>query len=72
MPQPLKVYIAGPYSSAPETNTAEAIYWMNRLLDMGHDPFCPHLTHFPHLKEPRPYDDWLAYDLRWLEVCDVL
>jgi nucleoside 2-deoxyribosyltransferase len=68
----IKVFISGPYSIAPQANTEQAIAWMNLLLDAGFVPFCPHLSHYPDIAQPRGYEAWLAYDLVWLESCDVL
>jgi hypothetical protein len=68
----LKVYVAGPYTRPdPCENTHKAIVAANRLWDNGFIPYVPHLTHFWHTVTPRPYSDWLAYDLAFLPVCDV-
>lgn len=68
----MRIYLAGPYSAEPEQCTHEAIRIANELRNMGHSPFVPHLTHYWHLRHPRAYEDWLDYDLDWLEVCNVL
>lgn len=70
---PKRIYIAGPYTKGDVAqNVANAIHVANHLLDQGCVPFVPHLTHFWHLIHPRPYEDWLGYDLVWLEQCDTL
>lgn len=69
----IKVYVAGPYSKPdPCVNTHDAIRVGSLLWDRGYTPFVPHLTHLWHTVAPRPYIDWLAYDLVWLAACDVL
>lgn len=69
----LKVYVAGPYTKPdPCANTNKAIAIGNELWDRGFTPYVPHLTHFWHTVSPRPYEDWLAFDLVWLAECDVL
>jgi hypothetical protein len=67
-----RVYIAGPYSTDPEWCTALAIAFGDAVLSRGHFPYIPHLAHFWDRQCPRPYEDWMALDLKWLEVCDVL
>lgn len=75
MPNPnrLKVYIAGPYTRPdPCANTNAACKVWDQLWEAGYAPFCPHWSHFQHTMMPRPYADWLAYDIEWLKACDVL
>jgi hypothetical protein len=67
------VYIAGPYTKPdPCVNTRSAILVGDDLWREGLVPFVPHLTHFWHTVSPKPYWDWLAYDLHWLRVCHAL
>lgn len=65
-------YLAGPYSSDPERNTARAIEALHHLLDAGVPAICPHLSHLAETHRARDYEDWMALDLRLLERCDVL
>ncbi len=70
---PMKVYVAGPYSTPdPCENTYNAVDLGTLLLDEGFVPFIPHLSHFWHTMRPRPYKTWIAYDLEWVAVCDVV
>lgn len=70
---PLRVYVAGPYSSDPEACTATAIAAGAALLDAGHAPFVPHLAHYWHtLHGGRPYEDWMRIDLAWLAAADAV
>jgi len=69
----LRVYIASPYSKPdPCINTREAIDAANHLLGGGLIPFVPHLAHFWHTVTPKPYEEWLAYDDAWIDVCDAM
>ena len=69
----MRVYVAGPYTGAdPAVNVRAAILVGARLLDAGHVPFIPHLTHFWHLVSPRPYEDWMQLDMAWIEVCEAM
>lgn len=69
----LRVYIAGPYTRPdPEENTRLAIRIGDHLLSLGYVPFIPHLTHFWDQQAPRPYEDWLTYDLEWLRTCNAV
>jgi Domain of unknown function (DUF4406) len=68
-----RVYIAGPYSGGDTArNVYNAIEALDRVEQSGFTGYCPHLTHFLHLVEPRPYQDWLAHDRVWLAYCDAL
>jgi hypothetical protein len=69
---PLKIYIAMPYSSNPERWTLLAIKVFNLLMNLGHEPFCPHFGHFANQLQPHSYERWMRWCLAWLEQCDVL
>lgn len=68
------VYFAGPYSNPdPVENTHKAIMLADAALNDGVvTPLLPHLTHTWHLVAPRPYEDWLEYDLRIMRRCDAV
>ena len=74
----MKVYIAGPYSArAPEVvvdNVGAAMQAWEDLRAAGFTPFCPHWTHeqVRFYSDRRHYEDWLAWDLEWLECCDAV
>jgi len=69
----MKVYVAGPYSVGDQAvNVKTAISVAEELLNLGHTPFVPHLTHFWHMIYPHAYTTWIEYDLEWLEKCDAL
>jgi hypothetical protein len=69
---PPYVYVAAPYSSNPAHNTNRAMAVTAELLDAGLVPFCPHWTLFQDTFRPRPYEDWLKFDLAWLARCDAV
>ena len=68
----MRVYVAGPYTGDQALNVRNAILAGDRLLKAGHQPYIPHLCHFWHMIAPRPYDNWMALDLLWLEQCEAL
>lgn len=61
MTQPLRIYIAGPYtphncnlhdaSRIAQRNVDNAITVGNALIDKGHYVFIPHLSHYIHIHE---------------------
>ena len=69
----MRVYIAGPYTLGDRSeNVRKAMEVATQLLDAGHEPFCPHLSHFWDLAHPRPWVEWMRVDLAWLEVAEAL
>ena len=69
----LRIYIASPYTIGDvAVNVRRVLLVANELMDKGHAPYVPHLSHFQHLVAPRPYQDWLDLDFEWLKVCDCV
>ena len=69
----MKIYIAGPYTNPdPAINVAKAMEAWHRLTDLGFIPFCPHLCHFLHIHEARPYEVWFKWSQAWIECCDIM
>lgn len=77
----LRIYIAGPYSADTpeerEQNVERAIDVGLQLIRKGHAPFIPHLTHYVDLRainlgESVTWQNYLTWDLSWLEVSDAL
>lgn len=79
----LRVFIAGPYSPYGASyhdasrqayrNTREAIRVATVVLDRGHWPFIPHLTHFFHLEQERDRGNlYYEWDNAYLDVCEAL
>jgi hypothetical protein len=77
----MRIYVAGPYSSIDqaerERNVERALAAGLALLDAGHAPFIPHLSHyFDHwaTRQGRtiPYEQYLVWGAAFLEVCEGL
>ena len=67
------IYIAAPYSNGDVAwNVNIAIQFADALIEKGHTPYIPHLTHFWHLISPKLKEFWLEYDLQFLPICDAL
>ena len=69
----MKVYIASPYTLGDVTqNVQRQITTAEQLIDLGHTPYIPLLTHFWQLASPHEHQYWLDYDFNWLAVCDAV
>ena len=69
----MRVYVAGPYTKGDVAlNVRRAIGAAEALVEMGHTPLVPLLTHLWHLMSPHPWEYWMALDMAWLPVCDGL
>ena len=77
----LKVYVAGPLHTGASShdevhiNISTAVLVAEKLLAIGYVPYIPHLTHYwasHHIEDSRLVQAWIAYDLAWLEVCDLM
>ncbi len=67
------IYIAGPYTKGDVAeNVARAIAIGHEIMDLGHTPYVPHLSHFMHLQRQRRYEDWMRVDFELIKRCDVL
>lgn len=68
------VYISGPFSlGQTDENVHYAIKLANEMIDDGVvTPIVPHLNLLMGVVRPRPYDDWLAYDMEVLAHCDAV
>lgn len=69
-----RIYIAGRYSSdnviGVLDNISAGIKASAKALKAGYAPFCPWLDHQFHFHEPLTVEDFQAYSMVWLEVCD--
>jgi hypothetical protein len=72
MTQRPRVYIAGPISSDPLTHLRVGLSKWHELWDLGYAPFLPHLTAYLEVAKSLPYEEWIEYDFRWLDVCDAV
>ena len=67
------IYIASPYSLGDQSlNVRRQIEAADKLLEMGHIPLLPCLSHLWQLISPKPYDEWLRIGIAWLDYCDAL
>ncbi len=70
---PLKVFISAPYTIGDViVNSRNAILAGDEVAGLGHIPFIPHLNIQWHMVCPHEPDFWYEYDLKWLDVCDVI
>ena len=75
------IYCAGPYSADTEegrlANTQKAMGVALELINKGHYPYIPHLSHFLDgcAREQGidlPWEFWMIFDDFWLTKCDSL
>jgi len=61
------IYISSPYTVGDiAENVAVQINAAHIIMDWGHAPLAPLLTHFLHMHRQRPYEDWMKVDLEAL------
>lgn len=74
-----RIYVAGPYSHPDpmvrERNTHAAMRAGLGLLQHGHAPFIPHLSHYFDVWAQQhgvvvPYETYMEWDAAYLSVCD--
>ena len=72
-PRPL-VYVSSPYTKGdPAINVRFQCEIFDMLLsDKVVLPIVPLWSHFQHIVFPRPYEDWLKYDLAIIPRCDAV
>lgn len=67
------IYIASPYTLGDvAANVAVQKNAAHRILDLGHCPITPLLSHYLHIHRQRPYHDWLKMDLAIIPRVDFL
>jgi hypothetical protein len=68
-----KIYVAGPYTHGDvAVNVRNAMEAGLMIINAGHAPYVPHLSHFLHMQEPQSYETWLEMDMVWVDTCDAL
>jgi hypothetical protein len=77
-----RIYVAGSYTAdtpaAVLENVHAAIDAGLALIDRGHTPYIPQLTHWVEqyaltaYGQGLPYEFYLAYDREWLRLCDAV
>jgi flagellar biosynthesis/type III secretory pathway ATPase len=45
---------------------------LHRIMDLGHCPIAPLLSHFAEITRQRPYEEWIACCLATVDRCDAL
>lgn len=70
---PITVYVAGPIALGDQfANVGKAVRFGHELHLRGFVPFVPHWGAIQQLHSPWSHEDWLEYDLTWLDKCEVL
>ena len=73
----IKVFIAMPYGDhntleQRQYNAEKAMDVFTTLADAGFAPFCPHLSHFIHERNPRERRHWLSQTSAWVTASDCV
>lgn len=67
------IYIASPYTLGDQAqNVAIQKDAAHTILDWGHCPIAPLLTHYLHIRRQRPWDEWMKMDLTLVKKSDLL
>jgi hypothetical protein len=67
------IYLASPYTIGDvAANVAVQIDAAHKILDLGHCPVAPLLSHFLHIQRQRPYQDWVNMDLALIPRMDIV
>ncbi len=67
------IYIASPYTKGDmAANVAVQMNAAHRIMDAGHCPVAPLLSHFLHLHRQRNYQDWIDIDLVLIPRMDIV
>ena len=77
----MRIFISAPYSAktdeAVEANVSLAVDASIALLQKGHIPYCPHLSHYIHLRAKEQkikfsHSQWVLQGLVWLGMCQAV
>jgi hypothetical protein len=68
------IYVAGPVGprEGREKRVADAIAAADAIWRDGLWPYLPHLAHFWNELYEHDYEQWMALDFAWLDICDAL
>jgi len=66
------VFISGPYSGNEDENVMQALATASTLVDLGLEPYIPHLSHFWDAVDPHDYEYWMERCLFWVGRCDAV
>ena len=67
------IYIASPYTKGDvAANVCLQIEAAHTIMDMGHCPVAPLLSHYLHIHRQRHYQDWIDIDLALIPKMDIV
>ena len=67
------IYIASPYTKGDVAeNVRIQMDAAHRIMDAGHCPIAPNLSHFLHMHRARPYEDWMKIDFELINRADLV
>lgn len=67
------IYIASPYSvEEVDANVQVQVEAAHRIMDLGHAPIVPLLSHLLESLRHRPYVEWLNADLEIVSIVDIV
>lgn len=67
------IYIASPYTLGDTAlNVRAQIEAAEEIINLGHVPYVPLLTHFWHMISPHDHHYWMNLDRPWLLQCDAV
>ena len=70
---PVRVFISSPYTLGDTCENVRRQHdAMAALMLMGHYPFAPLLSHYQQMIHPISWEEWIKWDLGWLEQCQVV
>jgi hypothetical protein len=68
-----RVYIAGPITLGdPRSHVDHAMTFAKELFRLGFAPLCPHLSYFFPWQAEMTHNQWMEFDLPWVEVADAV
>jgi len=67
------VYISGPFTNGDVVeNVRSAVMVAEKIVQLGHTPYIPHLSMLWHMIAPHPIEFWYEYDTNFLRKCDCV
>ena len=67
------IYIASPYTKGDvAANIKRSMIVADKLIALGYCPIVPLMSHFLHMYNPRPYEDWLRIEEELVRRSEVV
>lgn len=67
------IYIASPYTLGDvAANVAVQLEAAHKIMDAGHCPVAPLMSHYLHIHRQRPYQEWIDVDLALIPKMDIV